>query len=61
MRCLVWQPHFVMFEVLSLMVALFRSSLMDSSPGGPVVGVVVPVGGMAQGGPKALELLRTRE
>jgi hypothetical protein len=49
---LVRQPHLVMFEALSLVVALFRSCLVDASPGGPVVGVVARVGGVAQGGPE---------
>jgi hypothetical protein len=42
---LVRQPHFVMFEVLSLVVAVFRSCLVGSSPGGPMVGMVAQVGG----------------
>jgi hypothetical protein len=42
-----------MFEALSLVVAVFRSCLVDSSPGGPVVGVVGRVDGVAQGGPEA--------
>jgi hypothetical protein len=50
---LVRQPHLVMFEALSLVVALFRSCLVDPSPGGPVVGVVARVGGVAQSGPEA--------
>jgi hypothetical protein len=50
---LVRQPHFVIFEALSLVVALFRSCLVDPSPGGPVVGVVARVDGVAQGGPEA--------
>jgi hypothetical protein len=50
---LVRQPHLVMFEALSLVVALFRSCLVDASPGGPVVGVVARVGGVAQSGPEA--------
>jgi hypothetical protein len=48
---LVRQPHLVMFEALSLVVALFRSCLVDPSPSGPVVGVVARVDGVAQGGP----------
>jgi hypothetical protein len=50
---LVRQPHLVIFEALSLVVALFRSCLVDPSPGGPVVGVVARVDGVAQGGPEA--------
>src|SRR6185312_6066819 len=50
---LIRQPHLVIFEALSLVVALFRSCLVDPSPGGPVVGVVARVDGVAQGGPEA--------
>ena len=50
---LVRQPQLVIFEALSLVVALFRSCLVDPSPGGPVVGVVARVDGVAQGGPEA--------
>ena len=43
----------MIFEALSLVVALFRLCLVDSSPGGSVVGVVARVDGVAQGGPEA--------
>ena len=43
----------MIFEALSLVVALFRAGLVDPSPGGPVVGVVARVNGVAQGGPQA--------
>jgi hypothetical protein len=36
---LVLQPHLVMFEVLSLVVACSGVGLVASSPVGPVVGV----------------------
>jgi hypothetical protein len=38
-QCLVLQPHLVMFEVLSLVVACSGVGLVASSPVGPVVGV----------------------
>jgi hypothetical protein len=50
---LVRQPHLVMFEVLSLVVALFGACLVGSSPVRPVVGVAAGVGGVVQGGPEA--------
>jgi hypothetical protein len=50
---LVRQPQLVIFEALSLVVAVFRSGLVDLSAGGPVVGVVARVDGMAQSGPQA--------
>ena len=53
MADLVRQPHVVMFEALSLVVALFRACLVGSSPGGPVVGVLARVDGVVQGGPEA--------
>jgi hypothetical protein len=50
---IVRQPHLVMFEVLSLVVALFGACLVGSSPVRPVVGVAAGVGGVVQGGPEA--------
>jgi hypothetical protein len=46
-----------MFEALSLVVALFRSCLVDASPGGPVVDAVARVDGMVEGGPQALDFV----
>jgi hypothetical protein len=50
-RRLVRQPHLVMFEALSLVVASFGACLVDSSPIRPVVGVVAWVVWMGQCGP----------
>jgi hypothetical protein len=46
-----------MFEALPLVVALFRACLVDSSPGGPVVGVVARVDGVVQAGPEAADFV----
>jgi carbonic anhydrase len=48
---LVRQPHFVMFEALSLVVASFRTCLVGSSPVRPVVGVAAGVVWVCQCGP----------
>src|SRR5437763_16537208 len=51
---LVRQPHLVMFEALSMVLALFRSGLVDPSQYEPFVGVVARVVGWiaAHSGPK---------
>lgn len=46
---LILQPHFVMFEVLSLVVACAGAGLVASSPAGSVVGVCSWVGRAGQG------------
>jgi Hsp20/alpha crystallin family len=48
---LIRQPHFVMFEALSLVVASFRTCLVGSSPVRPVVGVAAGVVWVCQCGP----------
>jgi SAM-dependent methyltransferase len=45
---LVRQPHLVMFEALSLVVASFGACLVDSSPVRPVVGAVTRMARMGQ-------------
>lgn len=54
---LVLQPHFVMFEVLSLVVACAGVGLVASSPVGPAVGVRSGVCGAGQGGPESSDFV----
>jgi hypothetical protein len=54
---LVLQSHFVMFEVLSLVVACAGAGLMASSPAGPVVGVGSGMGGVGQCGPESSDFV----
>jgi hypothetical protein len=54
---LILQPHLVIFEVLSLVVACAGAGLVASSPAGPVVEVGSGVGGVGQGGPESPDFI----
>jgi hypothetical protein len=54
---LVLQPHFVILEVLSLVVACAGAGLVASSPAGPVLGVGSRVCRVGAGGQQAPDLV----
>jgi hypothetical protein len=54
---LVLQPHFVIFEVLSLVVACAGVGLVAALSAGSVVEVGSGVGGVGRGGPESSDFV----